>query len=58
MRIKRIALCFLLGFIIVLDPTHTPAQFERKGGKKGDRNPGGFPSSSGYGAFLHRVAAA
>ncbi len=34
MRLHWIAATFLLGFIIVLDPTHTPAQFP--GGKGGD----------------------
>ena len=42
MRLPWIATCFLLGFIIVLDPTHTPAQYGRKGdggdfgGKRGE----------------------
>jgi len=32
MRLKWIAICIVLGLIIILDPTHTPAQF----GKRGD----------------------
>jgi len=58
MRLKWIALCFLLGFIIVLDPSHTPAQ----GGKKGEGGKGGkfnrenfnretFPAQGGAPAF-------
>src|SRR5262245_3251401 len=60
MRLKWIALCFFLGFIIVLDPTHTPAQFPGEGkGKKGKNRdfagdgafPGGggaFPNQGGF----------
>jgi len=40
MRLPWIATCFLLGSIVVLDPTPVPAQFGRKGGdfggKRGD----------------------
>lgn len=37
MRLKWIAICCLLGFIVVLDPTPTPAQFGRKGGDFGGK---------------------
>jgi hypothetical protein len=59
MRLHWIAMTFLLGFIIILDPTHTPAQpgFGKKGkgggGDGGDRFPGGkgggdrFPGGGG-----------
>ena len=38
MRLPWIATCFLLGLILVLDPTQTPAQYGRKGdgGDKGE----------------------
>jgi hypothetical protein len=51
MRLKWLALTFLLGLIVILDPTQTPAQFPPgdKGGKGGGKkgNFGGFPPSGG-----------
>src|SRR5262245_12691953 len=61
MRLHWIAMTFVLGFIIVLDPTHTPAQpgFGKKGdrgdreGKGGGKFGGGstFPSPGGGSGF-------
>src|SRR6266496_1217668 len=64
MQLKWIALCFLLGFIVILDPSHTPAQFGKRGevggkgggefgkggkGMKGDRAQFGGGSFGGNG---------
>jgi hypothetical protein len=56
MRFKWLALTFFLGFVVVLDPTQTPAQpGQDKGGKKkgGGFGPGGFnPGGGAYSAGL------
>jgi hypothetical protein len=52
MRLKWLAFTFLLGLIVILDPTQTPAQFGQKGGGKGKRDFNGFnPGGNGPGAF-------
>jgi hypothetical protein len=49
MRLKWLALTFLLGFIVILDPTQTPAQFP-PGGDKG-KGKGNGKDRGGFGGF-------